>query len=329
MKLHCGVSQLWTATEAIWRGRFSCAVATIESTGIPLDVELACWISDNRDRIRRRAIADLDRWGFYRCQKAMLEDRRREREQMIRRPHECSEACDQWFGTNAFIDWLEGLGIELERYRKTGNPVLNRKTLEEYKDMSEEVAPAISLRNALSDLHANKLVVGPDGRNRTWLAPFGSITGRCQPSNSEYVFGLSRFYRNLILAPLGRAVIYLDFSQQEFLIAAVLSQDDEMFKAYMRGDTYLGIGEAWGVIKPDMATQEIAAARKLIKAAVLGIQYQMGASKLVRYIKQPRRQAAKYFCFIKTRSGNFGTGRTISLTPPSSMVMPYLEQTGI
>ena len=238
--------------EAVWRGRFSCAMAVIESNGVPLDAELARWISDNRDRIRRRAIAELDQWGFYRCQKAMLEDRRRERGQAIRRPHECSEACEQWFDTGAFVDWLEGLGIELERYRKTGNPILNRKTLEEYKDMYEDVAPAISLRNALSDLHANRLVVGPDGRNRTWLAPFGSITGRCQPSNSEYVFGLSRFYRNLIQAPPGRAVVYLDFAQQEFLIAAVLSQDDEMFTAYMRGDTYIGIGEAWGLITPDM-----------------------------------------------------------------------------
>ena len=285
--------------EAIWRGRFSCAMAVIESVGVPLDAELAHWISDNRDRIRHRAIGDLDQLGFYRCPKVMLEECRRERGQAVRRPHECSSACDYGFDTDAFVDWLEGLGIELERYRKTGNPILNRKTLEEYKDMYEEVAPVISLRNALSDLHANKLVVGPDGRNRTWLAPFGSITGRCQPSNSEYVFGLSRFYRNLIQAPPGCAVIYLDFSQQEFLIAAVLSQDDEMFKCYMRGDTYIGIGEAWGLIRPDMTAQEVAAARKLIKAAVLGIQYQMGASKLAKYIKRPRWQAAQFILLHK------------------------------
>ena len=80
--------------EAIWRGRFSCAMAVIESNGVPLDAELARWLSDNRDRIRRRAIADLDQWGFYRCQKAMIEERRRERGQTIRRPHECSEACE-------------------------------------------------------------------------------------------------------------------------------------------------------------------------------------------------------------------------------------------
>jgi hypothetical protein len=280
--------------EAIWRGRFSCALAMMERNGVPLDAELAAWISNNRDRIRRRAIADLDLWGFYRCQRAVLETSRRERGQAIRHPHDCDKACDLTFNTSAFVDWLEGGGIELERYRKTGNPILNKKTLDEYKDMYEEVAPVISLRNALSDLHANKLVVGPDGRNRTWLAPFGSITGRCQPSNTEYVFGLSRFYRNLVLAPPDHAVVYLDFAQQEFLIAAVMSQDDEMFKAYMRGDTYIGIGEVWGLITPTMTDEEVAAERKLIKAAVLGIQYQMGPGKLAKYIKRPRWQAAQF-----------------------------------
>ena len=96
--------------EAIWRGRFSCAVAVIESVGVPLDAELAQWISDNRDRIRHRAIGDLDKWGFYRCPKIMLEESRRERGQAVRRPHECGSACDRGFDTDAFVDWLEAWG---------------------------------------------------------------------------------------------------------------------------------------------------------------------------------------------------------------------------
>ena len=43
----------------------------------------------------------------------------------------------------------------------------------------------------------------------------------------------------------------------------------------------------------------MAAARKLIKAAVLGIQYQMGASKLAKYIKRPRWQAAQFLLLHK------------------------------
>ena len=62
---------------------------------------------------------------------------------------------------DAFVDWLEGLGIELERYPKTGHLKLDKKTLEEYKDMYAEVAPAISLRNALSDLHTQQAYCWP------------------------------------------------------------------------------------------------------------------------------------------------------------------------
>jgi DNA polymerase I-like protein with 3'-5' exonuclease and polymerase domains len=92
----------------------------------------------------------------------------------------------------------------------------------------------------------------------------------------------------------GFALIEFDYAQQEFLIAAVKSQDDEMFKAYMRGDAYVGTGEAWGLITPGMTDDEVAVARKPIKATVLGIQYQMGVSKLAKYIKCPRWQAAKF-----------------------------------
>ena len=92
----------------------------------------------------------------------MLEDRRRERGQVVRRPHECSEACDQWL-TRRIYRLAGGLGIELKRYRKTGNPILNRKTLEEYKDMPWRWPTTISLRNALSDLHATSLLWGLTG----------------------------------------------------------------------------------------------------------------------------------------------------------------------
>ena len=72
-----------------------------------------------------------------------------------------------------------------------------------------------------------------------------------------------------------------------------------MFRAYIREDTYIGIGEVWGLIKLDMAAEEVAAIRKLVKAAVLGIQYQMGASKSARYIKRLWWQAAQYLLLHK------------------------------
>ena len=71
-------------------------------------------------------------------------------------------------------------------------------------------------------------------RNRTLLSAFRSRTGRCQPSNTRYIFGPSVWLRNLIKPPPGYGVAYVDWSQQEHGIAAVLSGDTAMQAAYCR-----------------------------------------------------------------------------------------------
>jgi len=65
------------------------------------------------------------------------------------------------------------------------------------------VAPMRELRSALSDMRLADLAVGGDGRNRTILSAFRSRTGRCQPSNTRYIFGPSVWLRSLIQPPKG------------------------------------------------------------------------------------------------------------------------------
>ena len=94
------------------------------------------------------------------------------------------------------------------------------------------IAPLHELRHALSDMRLNDLAVGDDGRNRTLLSPFASKTGRNQPSNTKFIFGPSVWLRGLIKPPPGYAVAYIDWSNQEFAIAAYLSGDTKMMAAY-------------------------------------------------------------------------------------------------
>ena len=70
--------------------------------------------------------------------------------------------------------------------------------------------------------------VGEDGRNRASLRPFSSITGRNQPRSSESVIGLPSWLRGLVRPEPGKAVLYIDFAQQELAIAAALSGDEAM-----------------------------------------------------------------------------------------------------
>jgi DNA polymerase-1 len=149
------------------------------------------------------------------------------------------------------------------------------------------VAPLRELRASLSEMRLNSLAVGADGRNRTLISPFRARTGRNQPSNSRFIFGPSAWLRGLIKPPIGYGVAYLDWSQQEFGIAAALSSDPSMAQAYHSGDPYLEFAKQAGAAPPDATKASHRQLRDQFKACVLAVQYAMGAESLAHRIGQP------------------------------------------
>lgn len=95
------------------------------------------------------------------------------------------------------------------------------------------------LRHARAEYRLNSLAVGEDGRNRALLSPFRSKTGRNQPSNSKAIFGAAVWVRGLIKPEPGTGLADLDFASQEFAIAAALSGDEKMWRAYESSNPYL------------------------------------------------------------------------------------------
>jgi DNA polymerase I-like protein with 3'-5' exonuclease and polymerase domains len=83
------------------------------------------------------------------------------------------------------------------------------------------------------------------------------------------------------------AIAYIDWSQQEFGIAAALSGDEAMQEAYQSGDPYLTFGKQAGRIPPDGTRKTHGTERDLFKACVLGVQYGMGEQSLARRIDKP------------------------------------------
>ena len=65
------------------------------------------------------------------------------------------------------------------------------------------------------------------------------------------IFGPSVWLRGLIKPPPGHAVAYIDWSQQEFGIAAALSGDEAMMAAYRSGDPYLAFAKQAGAVPQD------------------------------------------------------------------------------
>jgi hypothetical protein len=149
------------------------------------------------------------------------------------------------------------------------------------------VSPMRELRHTLSGLRLHDLAVGDDGRNRTILSAFRSGTGRNQPSNAKFIFGPSVWLRGLIKPLLGYGVAYVDWSQQEFGIAAALSGDQNMQAAYRSGDPYLAFAKQVGAVPTDASKQTHGAIRELYKQCISAVQYGMGADSLALRIGQP------------------------------------------
>src|SRR5207244_6257890 len=134
------------------------------------------------------------------------------------------------------------------------------------------IAPLRELRFALSKMRLADLAVGRDGRNRCLLSAFRARTGRNQPSNTAFMFGPAVWLRGLIRPVTGFGIAYVDWSQQEFGIAAALSGDSKMVAAYESGDPYLAFAKQAGAMPVDGTKTTHGPIREHFKQCVLAVQ---------------------------------------------------------
>jgi hypothetical protein len=236
------------------------AVARMEWAGVPLDVETLSRFREGWMSIQDRLIEEIDsRFGVF---------------------------DGHTFKADRFADWLRRSGIAWPKH-ESGALMLDDDTFREFARSSTDVSLIRELRYSLAQLRLEDLAVGSDGRNRVLLSPFGASTSRNTPSNSRFVFGPSTWLRGLIKPEPGMAVAYVDWSQQEFGIAAALSGDPAMMEAYESGDPYLAFGKRAGRIPLHGTRETHAVERELFKTCILGVQYGMGAGSLARRIGKP------------------------------------------
>ena len=191
------------------------------------------------------------------------------------------------FSAERWAAYLTRKGIPWPRL-ESGALALDDDTFKEQARIyPAEVSPIRELRHALSQLRLNELAVGGDGRNRLLLSAFRSQTSRNQPSNSKFIFGPSCWLRSLIRPGLGRAVAYVDWSQQELAIAAALSGDKAMQDCYLAGDFYLTFAKMAGAVPKDATKQTHGAERDQFKTVALGVLYGLSGEGLARKLNVP------------------------------------------
>jgi hypothetical protein len=189
------------------------------------------------------------------------------------------------FKAAKFDQWLVAHQIPWPRL-PSGSLALDDATFRDMAKIYPIIQPLRELRTTLSQMRLSDLAVGPDGRNRTLLSAFRARTGRNQPSNSKFIFGPSVWIRGLIQPPPGFALAYIDWSQQEFGIAAALSKDPAMMAAYQSGDPYLTFAQQTSAIPPWGTKDTHGAIRDRFKQCALAVQYGMGPESLAIRIGQ-------------------------------------------
>jgi DNA polymerase-1 len=251
---------------ALLRGRYMKAVSHMQKVGVPIDMVMLDLLMANWEELKAALIAQVDAdFGVFDA------------------------------GTFKASLWAQYLARENIEWpmRSDGSLLLDDDTFKSMAKVHPKINPIRELRASLSAMRLSGLTVGDDGRNRCLLSPFKSVTGRNQPSNTKFIFGPAVWMRGLIKPKPGYGLAYIDYSQQEFGIAAALSGDLAMQKAYESGDPYLAFAKQAGAV-PSQATKEShKAEREQFKACVLAVQYGMGEDALAIRIGQPVARARK------------------------------------
>jgi hypothetical protein len=155
-----------------------------------------------------------------------------------------------------------------------------------------QLAPILSVKRTIDTFDHFELAVGTDGRNRAPWWPFASKTGRNQPKGKNIFSNHSRWVRGLVKPGRDRAIVELDYSQQEFGIAAALSQDEAMLAAYRTGDPYISIAIMAGDAPPGATKHTHPEVRRKYKVVALATQFGSTFLGIARQLQVPPAEAA-------------------------------------
>jgi DNA polymerase family A len=235
--------------QAFGRSDYMCTMDAIGRVGIPIDVPALQLIQQHWEAIRGRILADVDQqYGTY---------------------------PDGKWSEEGFENYLDAEHILpfWPRTEKTGKLQADQQTFKEMALIFPQLNLLREARGSLGKVRPVDLDIGSDGRCRSALFPFGTITGRNAPR--RFLFSPAIWIRSLIRSEPGRAIAYCDYSGQELAIAAAFSNDENMMCAYRSGDFYLATAKAFGIAPPEATEESHPAARELCKTLSLGLNYGM------------------------------------------------------
>ena len=218
--------ELW---QVCFRGYSQGCVAQVERNGIPIDVQMVNEFKDYWPKVKDRLIEK------YNKEINLFEGLK--------------------FNNNKFTDLVNKLGLSSEWPRlKSGKYATDIKTIARYVHIPE-IKKFQEIRTFLNMTKLTNYDCNYDGKARTTLFMFGTVTSRCTPSTAKYIFNGSAWARNFICPTWGHKLVYVDYSQQEPAIMGYLSKDQKLIQAYQSGDVYIHSAKLCKMI-PESATRK-------------------------------------------------------------------------
>ena len=247
--------------QALMRGRYMQAVSMMEWYGIPIDIVMLAKLRQHWNSVKEKLVRTID--DEYRVYEGIS------------------------FSSKRFADYVDRNGISWPRLM-SGKLALDDETFKSMSKSFPQLTPLRELRRSLGTMRSFDLPVGKDGYNRCLLSPFSAKTSRNQPSTTKFPFGLPAWMRSFIQPKPGRSLAYIDWSQQEFGIAAALSGDEAMMEAYRSGDPYLTFARQAGAVPHDATKESHKNEREQYKQCALAVQYGMGERTLAARLGKPQ-----------------------------------------
>jgi DNA polymerase I len=271
-----------------WSNYSAKAVAQIQARGMPIDMHLWNLVQGNKAAVIRYLLRRFDpsfgsdapiydsegKWSYARF--------------------------EQWLAKTGINAWPRLASGQLDTDGDAFRMMYHLPGIEELH----------ALRDSLGVVVRAKLPIGHDGRNRPSLFPFCTATGR--NAHAKSLYNAHAGMRSFMVFPTDITGVYLDWRTQEIGIAAALSGDQALIKAYQAGDIYYSLARVCGYTDdPDQKhwKDNNTAMRQRMKSLQLAINYGMSVPSVAKRLdRHPLIASAVIEKYWKTYS-RFGEWR--------------------
>jgi len=177
------------------------------------------------------------------------------------------------FRYDYFTKWLQDLRdrglIRGWPVTATGKPSFSEKTLRRFSSVPE-IEVFRQIRSVVTILEEPRFEIR-QGRHYYSLLPFTTKTSR--NTTKHCLIQAPSCLRGLIRPTPGTCLIHADFCQEEYYVAAVLSNDKEMQRLYASSDPYLAFAVMAGLVPSNATKKTHRREREMAKTVSLAMLY--------------------------------------------------------